>query len=59
MYDDELADYLEGFVKIDERLDEEVAEWMESDPAAQDAEEMEYDDWREHWMVVEGELVTR
>lgn len=50
MYPDELDDYLKD------------PDWLhtdEPDPAALDAEEMEYDDWREHWVVLDGELVTR
>ena len=49
MYPDELDDYQEML----ERLDEP------DDPAAQDGEEMKFEDWQEHWVVVEGELVPR
>jgi len=48
MYPDELDDYLEELTQQEDR-----------DAAAQDAEDMEFDDWREHWVVVDGELVTR
>ena len=49
MYNDELADYLEDLAQ----------EGSAIDPAAQDGEEMEFEDWCEHWVVVEGELVAR
>ncbi|MBY8999052.1 MAG: hypothetical protein KGD60_15100 [Candidatus Thorarchaeota archaeon] len=53
MYPDELDDYLE------ERFDIVLDRDGYSDPAAQDGEEMEFEDWCEHWVVVEGELVAR
>ena len=49
MYPDELADYLEDLAQ----------EGSAIDPAAQDAEEMDFEDWQEHWVVVDGELVLR
>ena len=45
MYPDDLDDYLETL--------------EQDDPAAQDAEEMEYSDWKEHWVVLDGELVNK
>ena len=48
MYPDELDDYLE-----------ELAQQEDRDAAAQDAEEMEYSDWREHWVVLNEELVNK
>ena len=55
MYNDELADYLEDLVQGDREFMDELDP---VDPAAQDAEEMKYEDWREHW-VVDGELVSK
>ena len=58
-YPDELDDYLDDLEKLGAAIDRELEDNAIEDAAAQDAEEMEFEDWQEHWVMVEGELVAR